>query len=135
MAELTDTEIDDALRAGEAKRAQEPRAAGARYDRQRNQIVIDLTNGCSFAFPPRVAQGLETATEAQLARVEILGAGYALHWDDLDVDLSIPDLLAGLFGTRSFMARHAGSVTSPAKAAAARANGARGGRPRTSAQR
>jgi hypothetical protein len=135
MAELTDAEIDAALRAGEAKRAHEPRAAGARYDRKLDRIVIDLTNGCSFAFPPRVAEGLETATEEQLARVEILGAGYGLHWDEVDVDLSIPDLLAGLFGTRSFMARRAGRVTSADKAAAARANGARGGRPRKSAQR
>ncbi|PZR07781.1 MAG: DUF2442 domain-containing protein, partial [Azospirillum brasilense] len=51
----------------------------------------------------------------------------------LDADLSVPGLLAGLFGTRAFMARQAGRATSPAKAAAARANGARGGRPRKSA--
>ena len=39
----------------------------------------------------------------------------------------------GIFGTKAWMnelARRAGSVTSPAKAAAARANGAKGGRPR-----
>lgn len=39
----------------------------------------------------------------------------------------------GVFGTRKWMselARRAGRATSPAKAAAARANGAKGGRPR-----
>jgi hypothetical protein len=41
-------------------------------------------------------------------------------------------LLAGLFGTKAYMARHAGQASSPAKAAA-RANGAKGGRPRKSA--
>jgi hypothetical protein len=41
--------------------------------------------------------------------------------------------MAGLFGTRSHMARRAGQATSPAKAAAARANGAKGGRPRKTA--
>jgi hypothetical protein len=50
------------------------------------------------------------------------------------VDLSIPGLLAGLFGTKSYMARHAGQATSAAKAAAARVNGAKGGRPRKAAR-
>jgi hypothetical protein len=85
-----------------------------------------------FAFPPRLAQGLESATEAQLGQIEILGAGYGLHWEALDVDLTIPGLMAGLFGTRAYMAQQAGRATSPAKAAAARANGAKGGRPRRS---
>ncbi|MDX2223212.1 MAG: DUF2442 domain-containing protein, partial [Rhodospirillaceae bacterium] len=62
------------------------------------------------------------------------GAGYGLHWPDLDVDLSVPGLLAGLFGTRAYIdrlrARRAGSATSKAKSAAARRNGAKGGRPR-----
>ena len=93
------------------------------------------TNGCTFAFPPRLAQGLEDATADQLAEVEILGAGYGLHWEALDADLSLPGLLAGLLGTKAYMARRAGQATSSAKAAAARANGAKGGRPRKPAQR
>jgi len=28
----------------------------------------------------------------------ILGRGYGLHWEALDADLSVPGLLAGLFG-------------------------------------
>ena len=134
MAGLTDAEIDTALKRGEAARQHEPRAAAARYDRRTDRVVIDLTNGCTFAFPPRLAEGLETATKDQLALIEILGAGYGLRWDEIDVDLSISGLLAGLFGTRSFMARQAGRTTSPAKAVAARANGAKGGRPRKSAR-
>jgi hypothetical protein len=135
MAELTNTEIAAALERGRAAHEREPRAAAARYDRRLGRVVVELTNGCTFAFPPRLAQGLETATEAQLAEVAILGAGYGLHWESLDADLSVPGLLAGLFGSRAYMARHAGAVTSPAKAAAARANGAKGGRPRRSTQR
>lgn len=130
MAELTNAEIDAAISRGRIEREIEPRAAKARYDRKRGRVVVDLTNGATFAFPPRLAQGLETATDDQLARIEILGHGYGLHWESLDVDLSIPGLLAGLFGTRSYMARLAGRTKSPAKAAASRANGAKGGRPR-----
>ena len=130
MAELTDAQIGAALERGRAVRPEEPRAATAHYDRGLDRVVVELTNGCTFAFPPRLAQGLEAATADQLAQVEVLGAGGGLHWEALDTDLSVPGLLAGLFGTKAYMARHAGRATSPAKAAAARANGAKGGRPR-----
>jgi hypothetical protein len=130
MAELTDVEIDAALARGTVARASQPRATSARYDRRRGRIVVELTNGATFAFPPALAQGLEVASEEQLMQVEILGMGYGLHWEALDVDLSIPGLLSGIFGTRAFMARQAGQATSKAKAAAARENGAKGGRPR-----
>ena len=133
MVDLTDAEIDAALERGRIAQQTEPRARAARYDRKNSRIIVDLTNGCTFAFPPRMAQGLETATDEELASVEILGAGYGLHWETLDVDLSVPGLLAGLFGTRAYMARRAGQATSPAKAAAARANGAKGGRPKKQA--
>jgi len=132
VAEPTDTQIDAALERGQAARLHEPRGAAARYDRQVGRVIVELTNGCTFAFPPRLAQGLEDASEDQLAQVEILGAGYGLHWETLDADLSISGLLAGLFGTRAYMAMCAGQATSPAKAAAARTNGAKGGRPRKS---
>lgn len=133
MAEPTDAQIDAALARGEVARLSEPRAAGVRYDLELGRVVVELTNGCTFSFPPGLAQGLEHATEDQLAQVEILGAGHGLHWEVLDVDLSVPGLLTGLLGTAGYMARRAGRATSPAKAAAARANGARGGRPRKSA--
>lgn len=130
MAELTDADIDAALARGKALRATEPRAAKARYDRAKGRLVLDLTNGCTFAFPARMAQGLEEATDDQLATVEILGNGYGIHWEALDMDISVPGLLAGIFGTKTYMARLAGQSKSPAKAAASRVNGAKGGRPR-----
>lgn len=135
MADLTDAAIDAALERGHAAHASEPRAAAARYDRASGRVIVDLENGCTFAFPPRLAQGLEAASDDQLAAVEILGRGYGLHWEELDVDLSLPGLMAGIFGTKAWMARRAGQTTSAAKAAAARANGAKGGRPRKQANR
>lgn len=96
-------------------------------------MIVELTNGCTFAFPADLAQGLaqdlEGASDADLAAIAILGNGYGLHWPTLDVDLAIPDLMAGLLGTRSWMARKAGKATSKAKATAARENGKKGGRP------
>jgi hypothetical protein len=130
MADISDAQIDAALHRGKQALETEPRAASARYDPKLDRVVVDLTNGCTFAFPPRLAQGLETATAEQLKDVQILGVGYGLHWETLDVDLSVPGLLAGLFGTKAYMARRAGRATSPAKAIASRTNGAKGGRPR-----
>ncbi len=133
MTELTDAEIDAALKRGARARLVEPHASSARYDRSADRMIVELTNGCVFVFPPRLAQGLEDAGAEQLEQVEILGAGSGLHWEALDVDLSVPDLLAGVFGTKSWLARKAGATRSPAKAAAARTNGAKGGRPRKGA--
>ena len=130
MVDLTDAEIDTAVERGCIAQQTEPRATSARYDPKNGRIIVDLINGCTFAFPPRIAQGLETATDDELASVEILGAGYGLHWEALDTDFTVGGLLAGVFGTKAYMARRAGQATSPAKAAAARANGAKGGRPR-----
>lgn len=133
MAELTDAQIDAALTLGRTARLHEPRAATVHYDQHSGRVIVELTNGCTFAFPPRLAQGLETATDEQLSQAEVLGTGSGLHWEALDVDLSIPGLLTGLFGTKTYMARQAGRATSSAKAAAARVNGSKGGRPRRSA--
>lgn len=133
MADLTDADINLAMERGKAARQVEPRATAARYDRKSARVIVELNNGCTFAFPPHLAQGLETATDDELATVEILGAGYGLHWEALDVDFRISGLLSGMFGTKAYMARRAGQATSPAKAAAARINGAKGGRPKKQA--
>lgn len=133
MAELTDAQVDAAVERGRAAQLTEPRAQSCRYDRASGRIVVELTNGCIFAFPARLAEGLEDASDENLAQVEVQGSGYGLHWEALDADLSVPGLLAGLFGTRAYMARQAGRATSPAKAAAARSNGLKGGRPRKTA--
>ncbi len=133
--------VDDAdpgLHAAETRQrdnaATEPRALTARYDRASGRILVELDNDCTFAFPARRAQGLEHASDAELANVELLGSGYGLHWESLDADLSIPGLLAGLFGTKAYMDRmraaRAGGASSPLKAEAARRNGRKGGRPR-----
>jgi len=108
-------------------------ATAARYDARHKRVVVELANGSQFAFPPALAQGLEHARAADLAEIEITPLGTGLHWPRLDADLSVEGLLAGLFGSRAWMRQHAaraGRTTSPAKALAARANGAKGGRPR-----
>ncbi|MDN2583715.1 DUF2442 domain-containing protein [Aquibium sp. ELW1220] len=129
MTDVSDDRMDAAERRGGALRSG-PLAVSARFDGDTRRIVVELTNGCSFAFPVALVEGLSDAKDADLAEVEPLGDGYGLHWERLDVDYSVQGLLAGIFGTAAWMARRAGRATSPAKAEAARANGAKGGRPR-----
>jgi hypothetical protein len=130
MAELTADRLAAANVRGRFIAQTQPHAAAARYDRRSDRIIVELTSGATFAFPPRLVQGLADASPADLADIELLGNGYGLHWERLDVDYSVPGLVNGVFGTARWMAARAGSTTSPAKAAAARANGAKGGRPR-----
>jgi hypothetical protein len=137
MADDFDRMFDAAEARGQQALAKEPRAKSARYDRPSGRVLVELTNGCSFAFPARQAQGLENASDDDLTQIEVLGLGYGLHWEKLDADLSVPGLLAGLFGTKTYMDRmraaRAGTASSAAKAEAARRNGLKGGRPRKAA--
>lgn len=124
---------DEATARGMIEMTSKLQATAARFDTRKKLIVIELANGASFAFPPSLAQGLADARPSELADIEITPMGVGLHWPQLDADLTVEGLLAGVFGSRAWMRQHAakaGRATSPAKTLAARANGAKGGRPR-----
>jgi hypothetical protein len=126
-----------------AKQAQTLRKAGhavaARYDRRSARIVVRLNTGVEIAFPVDLAEGLAGASPDDLAAIEITPAGFGLHWPKLDADLYVPALLQGAFGSKRWMAAQLGATggkaRSAAKAAAARENGCKGGRPRNIANR
>jgi hypothetical protein len=136
---ITKQEFKEANERMEELRASTPFATEARYDRKSKSVIIKLSNGLGIFFSPEDAQGLEGATAAQLSDVELSASGLGLHFEKLDADLWIPALLEGSFGSRKWMAARLGAqggkARSQAKRAAARANGALGGRPRKSAAR
>jgi Protein of unknown function (DUF2442) len=127
-------EFNRATKRAAGRRSTEPAAVAARYDRGRDQVVIELSTGYEVAFAPSRAQGLERATPAELAAIEISPSGFGLHFPKVDADLWLPALLEGVFGSRRWMAARLGArggkARSKAKARAARANGKLGGRPR-----
>ena len=125
--------IDRARVAGQALDESEPTAIKAWYAADTDRIFIELSTQIIVGFPSQRLQGLEDATPRQLAEVEITPSGYGLHWESLDVDLGVPELVAGLFGSKVWMSelgRQGGKSKSAAKAQASRDNGKSGGRPR-----
>lgn len=119
MADAVDTMIDAAIAEGRRRLDKDPRALNVHFDRIADRVVIELVDVCAYAFPPRLVQDLQHASADDLAVVKVDGAGFNLHWPTLDVDLYVPALVAGIFGTRAWMtrelARVAGQSTSPAR--------------------
>lgn len=123
-----------ASRAGRRAAKMEPRAWRVAYLARERALGIELTNGAAITLPVKLIPGLRRAAERDVRAVEILGRGDGLHWESLDLDLSVPGLLSSVFAGPEWLSelgRIGGSSSSAAKAAAARRNGRRGGRPRT----
>lgn len=133
MVSISHEQITRAREAG----ARSPVVVSARYSRAHARLEIEFANGVYLAVPVALIQDLQMLeprpSASQLAEVEVWGGGQSVYFPRLDLSLWAPGLLQGVFGTRGWMrelARGMGSATSPAKAAAARANGRKGGRPR-----
>jgi Protein of unknown function (DUF2442) len=131
---ITSQELKQANARAKTLKASTPAATSAHYDRKSKHIIVNLSTGIGIFFSPQNAQGLEGASSAQLSEIEITPSGFGLHFPKLDADLYVPALLEGFLGSRKWMAARlgaaGGSVRSKPKAAAARANGSLGGRPR-----
>jgi uncharacterized protein DUF2442 len=122
-----------ASRAGRRAAKTEPRAARATYRARGDAIRIELTNGAVITLPVKLIPELKRAARSDVRSVEVLGRGSGLHWESLDLDLSVPGLVSSVFAGPEWMAelgRVGGRRSSAAKAAAARRNGRKGGRPR-----
>ena len=139
---VTDAEILAQVPAAEARARRSlrtmPHAAAARYDRQKRILRVDLTNGTSFSLPVSLVPELSKASDAALAEVEVGAAGVGLHWERLDVDLSVAGLARLVLGTHTLLqaaGAAGGRSRSSAKAEAARVNGQKGGRPRAARPR
>ena len=130
----TDRQLDVALARASRLAASGHRVLRAEYEREADLISLYLDDGVRVSIPRVNLQGLDGAVPAEaLGKIEIVGRGTGLHWPLLDVDHYVPGLLNRVFGTSRWMAelgRRGGSATTKAKAASARANGKKGGRPR-----
>lgn len=139
---ISDTELLAQAPAAEARARRSlrtmPHAAAARYERTKRILRVELTNGTGFSLPISLVPELSKAPDAALAEVEVGAAGLGLHWERLDVDLSVAGLARLVLGAHTLLraaGAAGGSSRSGAKAEAARANGRKGGRPRATRPR
>lgn len=70
-----------------------PRVANVRTEHP--MLLVDLTDGRELSVPIRWYPRLLNATPAQRADWELAGAGYGIHWPQIDEDLSVKGLLMG----------------------------------------
>ena len=131
--EITEKEFEHAEKRMAALR-KAGHALSARYDRRSRRVFVNLNTGVQIAFPTDLAEGLAGASAVDFAEIEVSPTGLGLHWPRLDADVYVPAVLQGVFGSKRWMAAQLGAtggrVRSQAKAAAARENGRKGGRPR-----
>jgi hypothetical protein len=60
-------------------------------------VFIKLTDLRIIGFPADRFKILKNATEEQLKKVHLRLNGYALRWDELDEDITVPGIVAGNF--------------------------------------
>jgi hypothetical protein len=127
-AEEIHAQIPAAKRRAARERGQGLRATSARFDRKGGRIVLELTNGFLVGIPVSALVDIADASGSKLAEVRVSPAGSALYFDALDAHYSVSALVLAM--TAREVGRAGGKSRSAAKRRAARANGAKGGRPR-----
>jgi hypothetical protein len=129
----TDEEIEKATTESGPARS-EPRLMDVRSVRSDGEasVLFSMDDGSKHYIPKSSIEGLATASDQAINNFEISEDGLGVSWPELDLDLFVPPLLQGIYGTTRWMGelgRCGGRVRSHAKTAAARENGRKGGRP------
>jgi hypothetical protein len=75
-------------------RVADERVAGVRFEDER--LIVDLADGRTIAVPVAWYPRLANATPAERENWQVAGAGYGIHWPDVDEDLSTNGLLRGI---------------------------------------
>ena len=73
----------------------EPVAVGAKAEGR--TIIVELHDGRTIGFPADRFHRLAAASDEQLTEVRVEVGGYALRWEALDEDITVPGILAGRF--------------------------------------
>jgi hypothetical protein len=79
----------------EARKHTEPLAV--RVWVEERTIFLELTDGRIVGFPADRFKRLRDGSNSQLKTVTLRLNGYALRWENLDEDLSVPGVVAGHF--------------------------------------
>ncbi|MEO6334677.1 MAG: hypothetical protein ABIO91_06795 [Pyrinomonadaceae bacterium] len=102
------------------------------FDRKDRSIRIELPGNALLTFPASNIKELVGATDDEIEQGELIAQGTLLRWSKFNADYSIEGFTHGRYGTQAWMqalGRMGGQSKSPAKVAASRMNGQKGGRP------
>jgi hypothetical protein len=127
---ITDAEIEAARARGKAEIASG--ASTVRYDRRHDAIVLTMRSGAIATIPRILIPVAAEAEPGAAVEVELSPMGTSLRFPLLDADFAVQGLIRRAFDVNQAN-RIAGATKSPARAAASRRNGHKGGRPRTKA--
>jgi hypothetical protein len=64
---------------------------------EKRTIYVELTDGRIVGFPASRFRILADAPDEKLAEVTLRLNGYALRWENLDEDITVPGIVAGNF--------------------------------------
>ncbi len=64
---------------------------------EERMIYVELSDGRIIGFPSDRFRILKQATNEQLAAVKVEVNGYALRWEELDEDITVPGIITGHF--------------------------------------
>lgn len=65
-----------------------------------DKLIVDLADGRSISVPLAWYPRLLHATALERDNWQIAGAGFGIHWPDIDEDLSVDGLLRGAASPR-----------------------------------
>jgi hypothetical protein len=66
-----------------------------------DKLIVDLADGRSISVPLAWYPRLLHATPLERDNWQIAGAGFGIHWPDVDEDLSVEGLLRGVPSPRA----------------------------------
>ena len=124
--------IARARKRGAEEMARSPLSAS--YSFREDSVCIKMPSGTSVKIPRLWIEEMRGVPKSALKQLRLDFVRQAIEVPDYDIHTSAMGLLRdAIFGDDPYA--RAGRVTSPAKARAARRNGARGGRPKKKAAR
>lgn len=64
---------------------------------EKRTVYVELADGRIFGFPADRFKILSSASDLELQEVRLELNGYALRWETLDEDITVPGVIAGHF--------------------------------------
>ncbi len=118
----------------QSKVSTKPAVSEVRYENGLLVLLLRGTalEGATVSVPARNIRPLSHLSDEELAKVQVASNGHVLLWREANIDFAVAGLIERITGLKTHRAHMAqiGAISTEAKAAAARANGQKGGRPR-----